>query len=723
MRASPGLPVPPPYAGPAVKPSFALNLFPHFPGAQGFPVPPLRTGPPVKPSFTQHAIDAAWNYPGMQSALAIMGAAVAVLVAIRAFSYIRHRARRGTATPVPPGEGEHYSYFRHQWRKSLTVIYVLLSAGGLYGLWAVFTKSWVWYPFLITLAVMVPWTLYMITVTLRKPVITMGTHEAAVADRYCPPSVDVFITFCGEDYGVVRNTFAHVQLLDWAGVLNVYVLDDSSGEDLRELSHQCRFTYLRRPDRPYGKKSGNLNHAFSRSSGDFIVVFDADFAPAPSFLRETIPYFLGADVGIVQTSQYFSIGRKDTANWIARLGGVVQGMFFCWSQPGQQSRDAAFCVGTNVLYRRAAVTAVGGIPICEHGGEDIITSVHMLALGWRTVYVPVNLARGLCPDTFAGAINQQYRWALTTFALIFPVRGMGNHDSVFWNCKMTLAQRVSYLAGLLYYAQSLLTLIVGVVPALIMLWAYPYQVGPGNYLPIAPAMLSMAALPLMVPGWRPEMLRLSVLYAVAHLLAAMDAITGRVQGWVPSGSTKKPKKNRTPRRASVIIRSWVIITQGLTAWALARDLPIYGMSAYWIPLALAIMQAAVLLPLLLPGYGTTGLNLRRAHAYLLGHIQRPRRATRSLQVDLLREPAGGREQRVGVLRAGSGGVQSRRAGAHRKPRQRDIHRVERPQPVPFRQGLDERQVRVPLRPPRRGGQPAHGDRRMAGDLAPRLQPR
>ena len=54
------------------------------------------------------------------------------------------------------------------------------------------------------------------------------------------------------------------------------------------------------------------------------------------------------------------------------------------------------------------------------------------------------------------------------------------------------------------------------MPALIMLWVYPYQVGPGNYLPIAPAMLSMATLPLMVPGWRPEMLRLSVVYAVAH---------------------------------------------------------------------------------------------------------------------------------------------------------------------------------------------------------------
>ena len=70
-------------------------------------------------------------------------------------------------------------YFKHQWRRSLTVVYALLSAGGLYGLWAVFTKSWVWYPFLITLAVMVPWTLYMIIVTLRQACPSISsTHKA-----------------------------------------------------------------------------------------------------------------------------------------------------------------------------------------------------------------------------------------------------------------------------------------------------------------------------------------------------------------------------------------------------------------------------------------------------------------------------------------------------------------------------------------------------------------
>ena len=317
MRASLGLPVPPPYGGPAVKPSFALNLFWHYPGMQGFPVPPLHDGPPVKPSFTQHAIDAFWHYPGAQGMIITMGCVLTLFIAVQAALYIWSRAARtGEMVPAAPGDHEYFSYFKHQWRRSLTVVYAALSAGGLYGLYAVFTKSWVWYPFLVTLAVMVPWTLYTIAVTFRKPVIDIGTHKQTVADPR-RPSVDVFIPTCGESRAIVCNTYENVRALTWAGDLNVYALDDSPDESLRGLAGQYGFTYLRRPDRPKGKKSGGLNNAFRNSSGAYIAVFDADFAPAPSFLEQTVPYFGESDVGIVQTSQYFDVTRKDTVNWMA----------------------------------------------------------------------------------------------------------------------------------------------------------------------------------------------------------------------------------------------------------------------------------------------------------------------------------------------------------------------------------------------------------------------
>jgi len=683
-------------------------------------LPPLYDAPVQHQSYAAHAIDAFWHYPGMQGALLTAAGVACLYASVQIGRYALHRKYRADdVLPDAPTPYEHYSYFQKQWRRSLTVLYGVLGMGGLYGLWSVFSKSWVWYPFLVvSLGVMLPWTWYTIAVALRRPVINADTHSVTIRQLGRPGTVDVFITVCGEERAVVDNTFNHVARLNWPAALSVYVLDDSKDEGLRGLAEGYGFTYVRRPNRPDGKKSGNLNYGMSQSHGDYIVVFDADFCPDPAFLLHTIPYFDAPDVGIVQTSQYFDISRTGTVNWMARLSGVVQGMFFCWAQPGQQAKNAAFCVGTNVCYRRAALDVVGGVPWCPSGGEDVVTSVRLLREGMRTVYVPLNLARGLCPDTWSGTINQQYRWCLTTLALLFPLRGMATerHSDSFWCCKMTLTQRISYLAGLLYYGQSMLALLIACGPALIMLWDYPYQIGPGNYLPIAPAMLSMLTLPLMVPGWRPEMLRLAIVYGVAHLLAFTDAITGRVQGWVPSGSAVKVKKNNTPRRAAVIVRGFVLATQGLTWWALVRDIPVYGLPAYWIPAVLAVMQTAVLLPLLLPDYGTVGVKteFRRMHAYLVGKLCSTWRSAGRGKMDLLRESARRRESGAAILRARSSSVQSRRSGAHRKSRQRDLRRLERSIPVSVGEGVDEREVPVALRTSGCGGQrPGRRAGRMA----------
>ena len=41
------------------------------------------------------------------------------------------------------------------------------------------------------------------------------------------------------------------------------------------------FSYIRRPDLPDHKKAGNLRYAFARTSAEYLVILDADFAPRP----------------------------------------------------------------------------------------------------------------------------------------------------------------------------------------------------------------------------------------------------------------------------------------------------------------------------------------------------------------------------------------------------------------------------------------------------------
>ena len=80
---------------------------------------------------------------------------------------------------------------------------------------------------------------------------------------------------------MLRNTWDGVFELVYAypGDAWVYVLDDGPSEDARQLARPFGFHYVRRPQLRFHKKAGNLNYAFERTSGEHVVIFDADFRP------------------------------------------------------------------------------------------------------------------------------------------------------------------------------------------------------------------------------------------------------------------------------------------------------------------------------------------------------------------------------------------------------------------------------------------------------------
>lgn len=78
------------------------------------------------------------------------------------------------------------------------------------------------------------------------------------------------------------------------------------------------------------RKSGNLRHAFSVTTGEAFVVFDADFCPRPDFLRETVPHLTDPSIGILQTPQYFS--RRPHQTWVEQGAGVCQELFYRMEQ-------------------------------------------------------------------------------------------------------------------------------------------------------------------------------------------------------------------------------------------------------------------------------------------------------------------------------------------------------------------------------------------------------
>ena len=125
------------------------------------------------------------------------------------------------------------------------------------------------------------------------------------------PSVTVQLPVYNELHVVGRLIDACARIDYPADRLQIQVLDDSDDDTI--YSAKSRAAYWRRKGTDVqvvrrsirrGYKAGALQEGLASAAGEFIAVFDADFAPRPGFLRSTIPVFLapsGAGVGFVQT--------------------------------------------------------------------------------------------------------------------------------------------------------------------------------------------------------------------------------------------------------------------------------------------------------------------------------------------------------------------------------------------------------------------------------------
>jgi cellulose synthase (UDP-forming) len=155
-----------------------------------------------------------------------------------------------------------------------------------------------------------------------------------------------------------------------------------------------------------------------RTSGDFIVIFDADHVPSPEFLERTMGAFDGERVSFVQTPQYY--GNR-TINRVAAGAYEQQELFYGPIMRGRNALGAVFSCGTNVVFRRAALDDVGGMPE-DSITEDMRVSLELLRRGWRSEYVPVVLAQGLGPVDVSGYFGQQLRWARGGLEILFRRR-------------------------------------------------------------------------------------------------------------------------------------------------------------------------------------------------------------------------------------------------------------------------------------------------------------
>lgn len=220
-------------------------------------------------------------------------------------------------------------------------------------------------------------------IRIEEPPATLGdvTPEHPESDR--PISIDVMFATYNEEPELVRLGIRDAGKMTYPHPIDIriHILDDGRRDEMRSVTEEEGANYITRSSNE-GFKAGNLRNAMENTSGDFIVICDADTRPFPTLLEHTLGYFRDPKMAWVQTPQWFydlpegerlgpRLERRLGAaggllgRGIERLVGPITlggdpfvndpKMFYDVIQRRRNWVNASFCCGAGSIHRREAV--------------------------------------------------------------------------------------------------------------------------------------------------------------------------------------------------------------------------------------------------------------------------------------------------------------------------------------------------------------------------------
>ena len=261
------------------------------------------------------------------------------------------------------------------------------------------------------------------------------------------PTVDILVPTYNEPPFILQRTIIGCQALEYSPK-KIYLLDDTRRPEVQALAAELGCEYIARPDNLHAK-AGNLNHAIAHTSGELIVVFDADFVPTKNFLTRTVGFFPDQRVALVQTPQTFYNPDPIARNLgLEHILTPEEEVFYRQIQPTRDSAGGVVCSGTSFVMRRSTLVETGSF-VTESLSEDFFTGIRLAAQGYRLVYLNEKLSAGLAAESMADQALQRVRWAQGTLQAFFvksnPLTIPG----------LRPIQRLAYLEGLLHWFTSI----------------------------------------------------------------------------------------------------------------------------------------------------------------------------------------------------------------------------------------------------------------------------
>lgn len=235
------------------------------------------------------------------------------------------------------------------------------------------------------------------------------------------PKVSIHVPAYFEPVEMLKQTLDAVSRLDYPNFECVVIINNTPDPAFwQPIQDHCRalgerFKFIN-AEKVKGFKAGALKIAMDRTAVDaeIIGIIDADYVVEPNWLKDLVPVFADARVGLVQAPQDHRDGDRSLMHYI--MNGEYAG-FFDIGMVQRNEFNSIIVHGTMCLIRRAAMDMAGGWAgdtICE----DTDLGLAIIEHGWLTHYTNTRYGHGLLPDTYEAFKKQRHRWAYGGFQIV-----------------------------------------------------------------------------------------------------------------------------------------------------------------------------------------------------------------------------------------------------------------------------------------------------------------
>jgi cellulose synthase/poly-beta-1,6-N-acetylglucosamine synthase-like glycosyltransferase len=419
------------------------------------------------------------------------------------------------------------------------------------------------------------------------------------------PRVTIQLPIFNERYVVDRLVQSACELDYPKELLEIQVLDDSTDDTVdiakgvvaRMKNHGFDVVHLHRTDRT-GYKAGALKEGLRSAKGEFIGIFDADFIPSRGFLKETIPYFVQPDVGMVQ-SRWGHLNRDYSLLTRAQSMGI-DGHFGV--EQAARSWGSLFMNfnGTAGIWRKETIEDAGGWQ-ADTLTEDLDLSYRAQLKGWKLEFTPLVVCPAELPVTINAFKTQQHRWAKGSIQTAKKTIGK------LFRAKVPLLVKIQGFLHLTHYMVHPLMLLVVLtsIPMLYTQWfflsiAYPLLVFTLFCLAtFGPSSMYLFSQRILYQDWKksikflPFLICLGTGISVNNTKAILEALFGRQSAFIrtPKYGIKKKEDTWYGKLYSIPFSSLSLIEFVLGFYSLTGLLLFLFFSKYFISPFLFIYTA------------------------------------------------------------------------------------------------------------------------------------